>query len=116
MCYQWRGTFGTRSFSRRFNTFDAVTDLGIDIATSPLEDMANCIFVRAQFAAIRTEALLELLHAKTEICRTIFVDTVPPNEPWYPVEAEREWQEGVRVGLRLSEMYTPRHARREDDE
>jgi hypothetical protein len=78
--------------------------------------MATCIFVRAEFSAFRTEALLELLRDKTEVCRALFVDTVPPpiNEPWYPVRAEREWQEGVWVSLRRDEMYTPRRALRDE--
>jgi hypothetical protein len=83
---------------------------------SPLEGMANCIFARAEFGAISTEALLEFLHDKTEVCRAIFVDTLPPdiNEPWYHVRAEREWQEGVRVSLRRRDMYTPGRALRDE--
>jgi hypothetical protein len=116
MCYEWRGTFGTRSFSRRFRSYDAVVDFCISIVMSPLQGMANCIFTRAEFGAIRTEALLELLHDRTEVCRAIFVDTRPPdiNEPWYPLRAEREWQEGVRVSLRRSEMYTPGRVLRDE--
>jgi hypothetical protein len=37
ICYEWSGTFGTRNFTRRFRSYDAVASFCIRIATRPLE-------------------------------------------------------------------------------
>jgi hypothetical protein len=100
MCYEWRGTFGTRSFTRRFRSYDAVADFCIRIATCPREGKASCITARDEFRPVRTSALLEMLHDRTEFCRAFLDVTLPPHidQPWYTLRKEKEWQEDELEG------------------
>jgi hypothetical protein len=112
MCYEWLGTFGTRSFTQRFSSYDAVTDFCIRIATCPLEGMASCITARDEFRPVRSSALLELLLDRTEVCRAFLDAILPPHidQPFYTVRMERKWQEGVREETRGLDLYMPRWA------
>jgi hypothetical protein len=79
MCNMWRGTFGTGNFTRRFRSYDAVTDFCIRIVTVPLEGMASCIFTRDEYRPVESSALTEMLRDKFEFCRAYLDVSLPPH-------------------------------------
>jgi hypothetical protein len=74
--------------------------------------MASCITARDEFRPVRPDALLELLHDRTEVCRAFLDVTLPHHidQPRYTVRMEREWQEGGRVAERGLDLYMHRWA------
>jgi hypothetical protein len=91
----WRVTFGTRNFTRRFRSYDAVADFCISIATRPLECMASCVTARDEFRLVATSALLEMLRDKTEFCGAFLDVSLPQriDQTWYTLRMEAEWHE-----------------------
>jgi hypothetical protein len=74
--------------------------------------MASCITARDEFRPVRTSALLEMLHGRTEFCSAFLDVSLPPHidQPWYTVRMDREWQEGEREETRGLDLYMPRWA------
>jgi hypothetical protein len=87
---EWNGTFGTRSFERRFRECEAVLTFCTTINTHTLEGVASCI--------TRRDTLFDgywLMHDKITICRA-------------PLPPLPEWFDGPRACVRHTRMLQER--------